>query len=176
LRYAVEYFAIVRERELAQVVGIELTESEGDCLRKIIKKGSDWRERERAETILLLSSGKTVKQVAEQQKLCIEAIRIRRRKWLKQGLASLPDQPRCGAPSKLTDLHRQRLMQWVDAEALTSRAILTRLAEEYEIQIGATTLRNELKRLGYVWKRTRYSLKKSAIPNGSSKPDKRLTN
>ncbi|WP_084190936.1 helix-turn-helix domain-containing protein [Methylomarinum vadi] len=121
-----------------------------------------------------MASGKTVKEVAELQNLCVEAVRIRRRKWLKHGLASLPDQPRSGAPSKLTDEHRQQLAQWVDAEALSSREILTRLVERYQIQIGATTLRNELKRLGYVWKRTRYSLKKSATPSGSSKPGKRL--
>jgi transposase len=163
----------IKEQQLARVARIELTEIESDHLQMIIKKGSDWRERERAETVLLLASGKTVKEVAEQQNLCLEAVRIRRRKWMKLGFASLPDQPRSGAPSKLTDEHRQQLGQWVEIEALSSRELLTRLAEQYQIPIGATTLRTELKRLGYVWKRTRYSLKKSAIPNGSSKPNRR---
>lgn len=160
---------------MARVTWIQLTEIESDCLQMIIKKGSDWRERERAETVLLLATGRTVKEVAEQQNLCLEAVRIRRRKWLKLGLASLPDQPRSGAPCKLTDDHRQQLRQWVESEALSSRELLTRLTEQYQIHIGPTTLRTELKRLGYVWKRTRYSLKKSAIPNGSSKPDRRST-
>jgi transposase len=154
---------------VARVAFIELIESERDCLRALLKKGTDWRERDRAETILLLAAGQSVQAVAEQQDLCREAVRIRRRKWLKFGLASLPDQPRCGAPSKLTEEHRQRLGQWVEAEALSSRELLTRLEKECQVNIGATTLRTELKGLGYVWKRTRYSLKKSVMPSVSSK-------
>ncbi|MGZ5029579.1 MAG: winged helix-turn-helix domain-containing protein [Methylobacter sp.] len=46
----------------------------------------------------------------------------------------------------------------------------SRLATECGVTISAGTLRNELKRMGYVWKRTRYSLKKSAIPSASSRP------
>ena len=146
---------------MARVARLELSESDDACLRAIVKKGSDWRERERAETILLLASGASVKAIAEQQRLCREAVRIRRRKWLKSGLASLPDQPRSGAPSKLADEHREQIQQWVEAEALSSRDILSRLKEKYQIQMSATTLRTELKRLGFVWKRTRYSLKKA---------------
>ena len=93
-------------------------DSERDCLRAIVKKGQDWRERDRAETILLLAAGHSVQAVAEHQGLCREAVRIRRRKWLKSGLASLPDQPRSGAPSKLTDKQRQELGKWVEGEAL----------------------------------------------------------
>lgn len=155
---------------MARVARIELAENDRDCLLAIHKKGTDWRERERAETILLLASGFSVQTVAERQELCREAVRIRRRKWLKLGLSSLPDQVRSGAPSKLKDEHRCQLIQWVEDEALSSRELLTRLKSEYEIHIGPTTLRTELKRLGYVWKRTRYSLKKSAIPNTLSKP------
>jgi len=88
----------------------------------------------------------------------------------------LPDQPRCGAPSKLTDEHRQLLGQWVEAEAQSSRELLTRLEKESQVHIGATTLRTELKKLGYVWKRTRYSLKKSVMPSVSNKPSTKSPN
>ena len=98
-------------------------------------------------------------------------MRVRRRKWLKSGLASLPDRPRSGAPSKLTDEHRQQLGTWVESEALSSRELLTRLEREYQVVIGRTTLRLELKQLGYVWKRTRYSLKKNAIRSDSNGPE-----
>ncbi len=156
---------------MARVAPIELEDSERECLMEIIKKGADWRERDRAETILLLSAGYSVQSVAEQQRLCREAVRVRRRKWLKSGLASLPDRPRSGAPSKLTDEHRQQLGTWVESEALSSRELLTRLEREYQVVIGRTTLRLELKQLGYVWKRTRYSLKKNAIRSDSNGPE-----
>ena len=158
---------------MVRVAPIELEDSERDGLRAIVKKGQDWRERDRAETILLLAAGLSVQSVAEQQGLCREAVRIRRRKWLESGLASLPDRPRCGAPSKLTDEQRQQLGEWVESEALSSRELLTRLEREYQVVMGRTTLRMELKRLGYVWKRTRYSLKKNGTLKRSSKPGSR---
>jgi transposase len=159
------------ERAVARVAPIELQDNERESLRAIIKRSPDWRERDRAETIWLLAAGQSVEAVAEQQGLCREAVRIRRRKWLKFGLASLPDRPRCGAPSKLADAQRQQLGVWVESEALSSRELLTRLEGEYGVVIGRTTLRMELKRLGYVWKRTRYSLKKNGIRSGSSRPE-----
>lgn len=133
---------------------IELSEIEREQLRTIIKKGSDWRERERAQTILMLSEGQTIFVVAEQQTVKPEAIRERRRRWLKNGMDSLPDQPRCGAPSKLSDAHRSQLKEWIDGQPLTCRALISRLTTECEVIISASTLRNELKRMGYVWKRT----------------------
>ncbi|MBD9360846.1 helix-turn-helix domain-containing protein [Methylomonas fluvii] len=154
-----------------RVKPIELSENEREQLQLIIKKGSDWRERERADTILMLANGQTVIAVAEQQGVKPEAIRERRRKWWRNGLNSLPDHPRSGAPSKLTDSHRCQLKEWIDAEPLNCRALVSRLTTECGVTISAGTLRNELKRLGYVWKRTRYSLKKSAIQSASSRPD-----
>jgi transposase len=139
---------------------IELLETDREQLQQLIKKGADWRERNRAETILMLAEGHTVKETAERQRLTREAIRERRRKWLKTGFASLPDKPRSGAPSKLTDQHRAQLRSWIEAEPLTARALLNRLEKTFSVQVGNTTLRTELKRLGYVWERTRYSLKK----------------
>ncbi|MEC4747386.1 helix-turn-helix domain-containing protein, partial [Methylomicrobium sp. Wu6] len=61
---------------------LKLSENDDACLQAIVKKGSDWRERERAETILLLASGASVKAIGKQQRICREAVRIRRRKWL----------------------------------------------------------------------------------------------
>lgn len=159
---------------MARVVPIELAESEREALNAILKKGADWRERNRAETMVLLAAGHSVQSVAEQQGLCREAVRIRRRKWLKLGLASLPDRRRSGAPSKLTDEHRRQVGLWVESEALSSREVLTRLERDYQVVIGRTTLRMELRRLGYVWKRTRYSMKKNGIRSGSSRPEATL--
>ena len=161
---------------MARVAPIELEDSERACLRAILKRGADWRERDRTETIWSLAAGQSIEEVSERQGLCREAVRIRRRKWLKSGLASLPDQPRCGAPSKLTDEQRQQVGQWVEAEALSSRELLTRLERECHVIIGRTTLRMELKKLGYVWKRTRYSLKKNATRSDSNKPASKSQN
>lgn len=160
---------------MAKVAPMVLEAGEEACLKAILRKGTDWRERDRAETIVLLAAGHSVEEVAERQNLCREAVRIRRRKWLKAGLASLPDRPRSGAPSKLTDEQREQLGRWVEAEPLSSRELLTRLARDYPVTVGRTTLRMELKKMGYVWKRTRYSLKKNAIRTVSNKPEANST-
>lgn len=140
---------------------VDLTEAEKAELGKIIKKGKDWRERERAETILLLSERFSVIEVSERQGVIAETIRERRRRWYKKGLLSLSDEKRSGAPSKLNEVHRASLKKWMDEEALGSRELLSRLKQEHEVSVSASTLRNEVKRLGYVWKRTRYHLKKT---------------
>lgn len=148
---------------------LELTENERTLLDTIIKKGVDWRERNRATTITLLADGFSVKEIAAKQDYKPEVIRIRRRKWLKHGFASLPDQPRSGAPTILTDEHRDKLRQWAEAEALSSRDMLSRLKEIGVAKVSQRTLQLEMKRMGFIWKRTRYSLKKNATPSGSSK-------
>ncbi len=55
---------------MARVAPIELDDSKREILKAIIKKGGDWRERDRVETILLLASGDSIKAVAERQDLC----------------------------------------------------------------------------------------------------------
>ena len=51
---------------------IPLDAVEQEALREIIKKGTDWRERDRAEKILLLAAGQSVREVAAQQGCCEE--------------------------------------------------------------------------------------------------------
>jgi len=140
---------------------IELKAGEKEKLEEIIHKGTDWHIRDRAKMILMLSEGYSAKAVAAEFGMIPEWIRQRRRLWRKYDFASLPDQYRCGAPSKLKDIHRKQLIEWVESEPLSCRELLSRLKTEFELIVSAGTLRNELKRLGYVWKRTRYSLKKT---------------
>jgi transposase len=68
------------------------------------------------------------------------------------GFASFPDQPRSGALSKLSDEHCAQLMKWIDAEPLTSRALVNHMKTDYGVGISAGILRNELKRMWHVWK------------------------
>jgi len=139
---------------------IKLTETEQQTLETIIKKGSNWRERDRAMTIKLLHEGMSTAEIAKQQGHHVETIRQRRRRWQKEGFASLPEPARSGAPRKLSEEDLRLLKQWVMDEALTSRMLLKRLKEERGVEVSDRCLHKALKRLGFVWKRTRYSLKK----------------
>jgi hypothetical protein len=53
------------------------------------------------------------------------------------------------------------LVQWTDAEPLTAKALLVRHLDAQGRKVHLNTLVSELKRQGFVWKRTRHSLKKS---------------
>ena len=160
---------------MPKVAPIELDDSQKDKLKSIFKKGKDWRERDRAETILLLAAGWSTSDIAEHQGVCREAVRVRRRKWMKTGFESLVDRPRSGAPSKLSSSHRQQLTNWLESEPLTVRQLLARLKAEFQLTISANTLRNEIKRLGYVWKRTRYCLRTNGSPTLAHKSDSTTT-
>lgn len=141
--------------------GLDLTEEERSRLEEIVLKGRDWRERHRAQTILLLAAGLSGRAVAAQQKITAEVVYERRQRWLSKGFAALPDGARCGAPPKLSAEHVEQVMKWADAEALTVPELLARLKEHCGVVVCAGTLATALKKAGYVWKRTRHSLKKA---------------
>ncbi|MDP3530110.1 hypothetical protein [Methylicorpusculum sp.] len=71
----------------------------------------------------------------------------------------MPPQSGCVAPIKVRDAYLSQLKEWIDGESRACRVLVSRLTRECEVSISASTLRNELKRMGYVWKRTLYSLK-----------------
>ena len=140
---------------------LEFLEEERLKLELIVKKGRDWRERERAQSILLLGSGFAVKEVAKQQSVRLYTIYERRQRWLGAGFASLPDQARCGAPQKLTDEHLALVKRWASEEALTTPELLVKLKETCGVAVHRNTLSLALKKMKFVWKRTRHSLKKT---------------
>ena len=68
------------------------------CVMGCVKRGSNWRERERAQTLLLLDSGVFAEDVAIQMGLNVRTVRITHTHWRQSGMASLADLPRSGAP------------------------------------------------------------------------------
>ena len=129
-----------------------LCEAECQQLAHIVERGSDWRARQRARTLLLLHSGKPINTVATEQGLNRDTVAVHRDTWLAKGIAGLFDAPRSGAPRKLQAEHVPVLCDWARQQALS--------------------------REGFVWKRTRHSLKKSdatplsAVPGLKSKRSK----
>ena len=91
---------------------LQLDEDSRTQLRRIVKRSGDWRERERAQTLLLLDSGLFAQAVADQLGLSVRTVRTTHMRWRQNALASLPDKPRSGAPQKLDATHMERLVQW----------------------------------------------------------------
>ena len=138
-------------------------------LEWVVKRGENWRERERAQTLLLLDRGVFAQEVAHQLGVNVRTVGTTRSRWLESGRESLGDLPRSGAPRKLTTQHVERLVGWAKAEPLSASALLARHAENGGPSVHLNTLVAALKASGLVWKRTRHSLKKVAtsLPSGA---------
>ncbi len=132
------------------------------ALEEVVARGSDWRCRERARTLLLLDSGLSAEAVAAELKLNVRTVLTTRRSWFRDRLASLPDRVRSGAPRKITDDDLSKIAAAAVAEPLSGRQLLALHVAGGGIPVGLSTLTAALKSAGMVWKRTRHSLKKSA--------------
>ncbi len=140
---------------------LELTEEDRTGLQKIVDKGRDWRMRHRAQTVLHFGNGLRAKAIATQQNLHLDTVYDRRKHWLTAGFSSLADKHRSGAPPKVSAAQREQLRTWATQEALTARELLTKLNEEFGIVMHPNTLSATLKKMQFVWKRTRHNLKKT---------------
>ena len=142
---------------------LELSAEDRAKLQKIVAKGIDWRARQRAQTLLYFHDGLSAKLIVAQQELNLDTVYDRRKNWLSKGFACLYDVHRSGAPPKLNAIHRDQIKTWAEEEALTAPAIVARLKEKCNVIVSLGTVSNTLKALGFVWKRTRHSLKKKEI-------------
>ena len=77
----------------------------------MVRKSTDWRARERAQTSLLLSQPLLSREVAKLQNLHIETVRMTWQHWVKEGMAGLSDKQRSGAPRKLDESAVDHLVQ-----------------------------------------------------------------
>ena len=66
---------------MPRIVTVPLSLEQREQLILLTKHAAHWRERQRAQTILWLSEGKTVAEVARLQQRIPETIRLQRRHW-----------------------------------------------------------------------------------------------
>ena len=140
---------------------LELSTEEREKLLNIVAKGSDWRARHRAQTLLYFNDGLSARAIVSLQDLNLDTVYDRRKNWLLEGFSSLYDKHRSGAPSKMNAVHLDQIKTWAEEEALTATSLVAKLKEECHIGISVTTMRSTLKSIDFVWKRTRHSLKKT---------------
>ncbi len=60
--------------QIAKVKIVELSDEQRRALQDVLKRGSDWCERERAQTVLLLGQGQKCRQVALAQDLSARTV------------------------------------------------------------------------------------------------------
>ena len=144
---------------MPKIIHTQPNKQEIEELKRICKYSADWRERERAQTILLLSKGLTVEEVAREQDLCAATVRTTRHAWFRCQLESLCDKPRIGAPSKISQTYQDLIVKWAKESPLSASKIQEKLIEQGGLQVHVTTIRRILRSAGLTWKRTRLSLR-----------------
>lgn len=151
-----------------------VSEEEAQQLKRVVKRHTNWRVRERAQTLLLLAQGKKATQVALEMELHPQTVGSTRRQWEKEGMDSLSDKPRSGAPAKLSQPQVKQLVERASTEPLSRTTLKARHEEAGGVVVHVNTLTSVLKRAGLVWKRTRHSLQKKEMNLRSSKPRQTL--
>lgn len=137
------------------------------ALMRIVARGANWRERERAQTLLILDGGQSIDETAMKIGIHARTVRCTREDWLMRRFESLVDRPRTGAPKKITPTQLENLVEAAKAAPLTAKALLAKHLDSEGSPVHLNTLKNALKTCGLVWKRTRHSLKKKGM-NGPS--------
>ncbi len=145
---------------MARQAVLNLLRVERLALQKIASRGENWRERQRAQILILLDDGLSLSEVAAAVGVHARTAGSTRLAWLKDGLESLPDLARCGAPRKLTGEQIEKLVELARNEPHSARALLARHVDGGGTPVHLNTLTTALRAAGLVWKRTRHSLKK----------------
>src|SRR5690606_13415085 len=145
---------------MPRIVTVPLSLEQRAQLILLTKHAAHWRERQRAQTILWLSEGKTVAEVARLQGRIPETIRLQRRHWELHGFESIQEGHRSGRPNTLIADYQAQMLEWVSTSPLNAEQIRVKLHEKYGVSVSVETLRKFLRDSGMVFKRTRHSLKK----------------
>ena len=141
-------------------VSLKLASEERSKLQWIVSRGENWRERDRAQTLILLDDGLLLAQVADKVGIHVRTVGFTRLAWLARGFESLIDRPRSGAPTKISPEQLSKVLDAARNEPLTAKALLAKHVEEGGTLVHLNTLKGALRAGGFVWKRTRHSLKK----------------
>lgn len=141
-------------------VSLQLTSADRSKLRWIVLRAENWRERERAQTLILLDDGLSLAQAASEVGIHVRTAGFTRLDWLTRRFESLVDKPRSGAPQKISPEQLSKVLGAARSEPLTAKALLAKHVENGGTLVHLNTLKDALKAAGFVWKRTRHSLKK----------------
>lgn len=150
---------------------LELSEPERHRLEETAKYGHCWLLRRRAQAILLLAKGRTPAEVADLLDTRKESIYQWRQNWRTQGIAGLAEGRHTGRPRRYDEEVFQYLEAVADSGAYSIRQLMAMMKERYpEFSMRPGSLRRILRERGFRWKRTRYSLKKTAAAGVSASP------
>ena len=105
---------------MPRIVSVPLSLEQRERLIFLAKHAKHWRERQRAQTILWLSEGKSVAEVATLQERIPETIRLQRRRWELYEFESIKEGHRSGRPNTLISDYQAKILDWVNTSPLNA--------------------------------------------------------
>lgn len=106
---------------MPRIVSVPLSLEQRERLIFLAKHAKHWRERQRAQTILWLSEGKSVAEVATLQERIPETIRLQRRRWELYEFESIKEGHRSGRPNTLISDYQAKILDWVQYKSTQCR-------------------------------------------------------
>ncbi len=164
-------------------VSIRVTGSQKRCLRRILASVESRRVWSRATGLLMLAQGQSCLDVAKVLGICEDTVTNWKRRWIREGTASLEDKPRSGRPLTVTPRYLRLLSQAVERGPhaygyLFSVWSAARLAAHMNLKTGiplrSNQLRKHLRNLGFVYRRPKHSLKGRQNPREVRAAEKHL--
>ena len=148
----------VRRIEITAVHDVQLRELE---LNPHIHK----KVRLRASILRLHRTGMTVQQLAEHFDRNHQAIHNDLDRFETHGLAGLADQPPQPRPPKFTPEIQQFLHEKLREDRFWNAPLLCEAVQQhFGVSVTSRAMTNQLRALGYTWKRARYSPAKTLDP------------
>lgn len=147
-------------------ITLKLTECETETLVQMSINHS-WRDaRTRAAGLLMLSAGEHPTTIAKKLGVSHQSIYNWRHSWEESGITGLMGGHAGGRPLALTAEMIATAVSMATQEALTLKGIAERIEAIHQCALPCSldTLGDALKARGFSFKRTRLSLKKTAMP------------
>lgn len=136
-----------------------LDEAQIILLKDIIKNECSARVRIRAQAVLLSSKGYSIDEISYLLDIYRNTVSSWIGNWEKNGVGSLSDKSRSGAPSKLTESEIEIVKEIINEHPHSPKTILAKTAERIGKTVSMSTLKRIIKKAGLRWKRVRKSVK-----------------
>lgn len=145
---------------------ITISEEDDAHLREVELNGCIHpKVRLRASLLRLHRTGWTVARLAEHFNRNIQAVHNDLTRFEQRGLAGLADGCAPGQPRLITTEIEQFLVEKLLEQRFWNAGLLCgTVAERFQVVVGTRAMTNHLHRLGYSWKRARYSPGKTLDP------------
>ena len=140
---------------------VKLTEAEEFTITEIRKFHPKQRVRERAQMIELSNKKKEINQIVNIVGKNRDTVSTWLNKYEKYGIAGLFDGQRSGRRPKVKDQIKEKIMEIAESDITCTSQYITEIIEkEFNVKLHPNTIKYNLKKQDYIYKRTRNSLKK----------------